>query len=457
MAGATTLASSAITDAKDQLQEARVSGDERKVEYRLPLSREDTTKVMLWIATEITHAHTPYCYKDRYPNPASQPMTCKPGSQQETLGLCSKDCAAGEKGIAGSCYRNCPAGFADNGLYCGKPQPYGRGGGYAVWDKALCERDNPQGCEQVAALFYPKCRPGFQAAGSNVCSPACPAGWEDIGVSCKKASTARPIVPVSECPAGTEKDATGALCYPTCKSGFSVVGPVCWQKCSDTRVPLECGVGCANNRTTCAEVTANMVLAPINMVLQVATLGMEGFGRSIAKQVADRAEFIARANNIPLAQAKEIANKALRLQAMGPAFQQILENLEKAEVALTIGSTSKDVALLAKSIHEGLEAYADAYNLSFSAATSGDIDRKIDEVFGGRLGLGTRTIKREWAKYHLVTTLQAEKWALTSKIVLNSASAVDFLGLQAVVAAFAQPPCVQANSNPFPNVRVLYR
>lgn len=448
---------SQITDAKDQLEEARVMGDETKVEYRPPLSKEDMTKVMVWIATEMAQAKIPYCYRDRYPNPASQPMTCKSGYRQETLGLCSRDCGPDEKGIATFCYKSCPSGYIDNGLYCGKPEPYGRGGGYAIWDKAICEKENPQGCEQVGAIHYPKCKPNFRAVGSNICSPDCPEGWEDIGVSCKKPSTARATVPVSECPAGMQKDPTGFLCYPVCKSDFSVVGPVCWQKCSNPRTPLECGVGCANNPTTCAEVTANMVLAPINMALQVATLGMEGFGRSIAKQVAEKAQLISKAHNIPLATASKIANRATRLQAMGPAYKQILDNLTKLETALTVVTTSKDVALLTAAIVEDMESYADNYNLSFGESTSWEINRKIDEVFGGPLGLGARTVKREWAKYHLMTTLQSEDWALTSKIMLNTASAVDVFGIQAVAAAFAHPPCVQPNSNPFPAVTVLYK
>jgi len=33
----------------------------------------------------------------------------------------------------------------------------------------------------------------------------------------------------SDCPAGTVKDPTGLLCYPPCKAGYDMVGPVCWQ------------------------------------------------------------------------------------------------------------------------------------------------------------------------------------------------------------------------------------
>jgi hypothetical protein len=97
---------------------------------------------------------------------------------------------------------SCPSGFRDDGLYCAKPAAYGRGAGYAwkLGDKAFdssgqwarCKGDNPQGCEQPAGgitLVYPKCKTNFYAFGTNICSPNCPAGMTDIGVSCAKAAT----------------------------------------------------------------------------------------------------------------------------------------------------------------------------------------------------------------------------------------------------------------------------
>lgn len=35
-------------------------------------------------------------------------------------------------------------------------------------------------------MFYPKCKPGFHSFGCCICTPDCPDGWTDIGVSCKK-------------------------------------------------------------------------------------------------------------------------------------------------------------------------------------------------------------------------------------------------------------------------------
>jgi len=96
------------------------------------------------------------------------------------------------------CEEYCPEGFRDDGLYCAKPSAYGRGVGYpwefgdemnldAAWKR--CQKDHPEGCEQWGLIIYPKCKPGFHNVGCCICSPDCPAGWTDIGVSCEKPGT----------------------------------------------------------------------------------------------------------------------------------------------------------------------------------------------------------------------------------------------------------------------------
>lgn len=90
----------------------------------------------------------------------------------------------------------CPGGFRDDGAYCYKPAPYGRGAGYpwhfgdpfnASGMFARCERDWGRGnCEEYGLIVYPKCRAGFHNVGANICSPDCPAGMTDIGISCQK-------------------------------------------------------------------------------------------------------------------------------------------------------------------------------------------------------------------------------------------------------------------------------
>ncbi|KAL4502130.1 hypothetical protein ABPG72_000365 [Tetrahymena utriculariae] len=101
------------------------------------------------------------------------------------------------------CVQDCPSGFADQGFECAKPSSYGRGAGYP-WefgdDLSLneatkrCEHDNPQlGCEQWGLVIYPKCQPNFHNFDCCICSPNCPAGMTDIGVSCQKETYGRGV------------------------------------------------------------------------------------------------------------------------------------------------------------------------------------------------------------------------------------------------------------------------
>jgi hypothetical protein len=115
-----------------------------------------------------------------------------PKGYEKSGALCYPECKAGYKGAGPVCWESCPGGFRDDGAFCAKPAPYGRGAGYALWDKGKCEREHGQ-CEQHGLLHYPKCRTGFHPAGCCICSPNCPAGMTDIGVSCAKRSYGRGV------------------------------------------------------------------------------------------------------------------------------------------------------------------------------------------------------------------------------------------------------------------------
>lgn len=111
--------------------------------------------------------------------------TC-PAGMENDAGLCFAKCKPGYHGLGSMCHKDCPPGFRDDGLYCAKPGSYGRGAGYPLGDGGKCRREHPQGCEQDGLLIYPKCKANFHAVGCCVCSPNCPAGMNDIGVSCEK-------------------------------------------------------------------------------------------------------------------------------------------------------------------------------------------------------------------------------------------------------------------------------
>jgi len=203
-----------------------------------------------------------------------------------------------------------------------------------IWDQAKCEKDHPDvGCEKKGALWYPKCKPGFEMTTVNFCqTKGCPAGWEDIGVSCKMPSKGRgvgvarnvcaPNVPDLDaglcyegCPDGyngagpvcwTEKATSkprgagvipdqcppshpnfdAGLCYSDCPNPqYAGIGPVCWGGCGD-RYPEQCGVGCATTKVSCGLVTTEMVVAPLEMIASIASLG----GYSLADKAKDSAQ-----------------------------------------------------------------------------------------------------------------------------------------------------------------------
>ncbi len=171
-----------------------------------------------------------------YGRGAGKPMGCAAGEELDGA-LCYPRCRDGFGGAGPVCWQRCPGNFTDTGGHCLKPQAYGRGGGYP-WqlgdplnDNGMiqrCEAANGAGnCEKNGLIFYPKCKPGFAAVGCCVCSPECPAGTTDIGVSCQKQSYGRTAGRVlNTCAAGLDADA--GLCYPKCKEGFTGVGPMCW-------------------------------------------------------------------------------------------------------------------------------------------------------------------------------------------------------------------------------------
>ncbi|MGA7304248.1 MAG: hypothetical protein WBW88_05215 [Rhodothermales bacterium] len=180
-------------------------------------------------------------------------MTCAPGQEQDG-GLCYQQCQSGYHGIATICYQwDCPSGFRDDGLYCAKPGPYSREGfAWQIGDPPLPNYSGPIGrceakygggnCEQWGALIYPKCKANYHADGCCVCSPDCPGGWQDIGVSCKKPSYDRGVgTALNSCPA--EHEQIGALCYPLCKEGFT--GSLDWC------IKNDCPEGYRNDPLTC--------------------------------------------------------------------------------------------------------------------------------------------------------------------------------------------------------------
>lgn len=236
------------------------------------------------------------CWRDSYGRGVGTvPGNCDMHQDKSGL-LCYPKCKSGYTGLAFVCWQDCPKGFRDDGAFCAKPAPYGRGVGFP-WkfgDKAFsldaararCAKKHGRGnCEKSGQIIYPKCKPGYKNVGCCVCSPICPSGMgTDIGVSCtKKSYTRRTILP--SCPPGMDADA--GLCYKKCKPGYRGVGPVCWGTCPKDK-PVDCGAACAKSSGDCALAVTDQVVSVTDIVSTIALSVVTGGAGGAAKQVATK-------------------------------------------------------------------------------------------------------------------------------------------------------------------------
>eukprot|EP00993_Chasmostoma_nieuportense_P001354 NODE_2243_length_1238_cov_281.019802_g2132_i0.p1 GENE.NODE_2243_length_1238_cov_281.019802_g2132_i0~~NODE_2243_length_1238_cov_281.019802_g2132_i0.p1 ORF type:complete len:395 (+),score=63.49 NODE_2243_length_1238_cov_281.019802_g2132_i0:56-1186(+) len=181
------------------------------------------------------------------------PTKCGGTHPNKSGWLCYRDCPADYVGNGPVCWKTCPSDFRTDPFHCGKPAAYGRGAGYALWHWDRCNKQNTQGCESWGLMYYPKCKAGYRPIGCCICSPICPEGYTDIGVSCVRPSHNRGVgIPMS-C-GDLEQDA--GLCYGKCEAGMNGIGPVCWAQCPHEWIT--CGSGCAKSNTDCMSALRRM-------------------------------------------------------------------------------------------------------------------------------------------------------------------------------------------------------
>jgi len=200
------------------------------------------------------------CWIESYGRGVGKPVTTCPNGLENDASLCYTPCRSGFSGAGPVCWESCPAGFKDTGADCLKPSSYGRGTGYAANHQSKCQQENPQGCEKNGAFWYPKCAANFHNVECCVCSPNCPSGMLDIGVSCQKQSYGRGVGKPLVCTA--DQDENAGLCYKQCKAGYSGDGPICWGSCPSGM--YQCGALCVPAGIDCT----NDMLEIANEVMQ---------------------------------------------------------------------------------------------------------------------------------------------------------------------------------------------
>lgn len=289
-----------------------------------------------------------YCWKDSYGRGVGTiPTDCSYSQEKQGL-LCYPKCAAGFTGVGPVCWQTCPAGFTDDGAFCRKPAAYGRGGGYP-WQfqdgfsnggmLARCQAAEGVGCEMWGAIAYPTCKAGFANFGSNICSPVCPEGMTDIGISCAKRTATRATI-AAQCGGGQVYD-TG-LCYNSCKGGYNGVGPVCWGTCPADK-PFACGAGCATNEAACAQATSDQVLSVVSAVASIAASAFTGGAGGAAIQGATNGAKVGvntAAKTLTKSVTKATVKETLRAQALKQGKSIAESTLETWGTALATYDTN---------------------------------------------------------------------------------------------------------------------
>lgn len=140
----------------------------------------------------------------------SIPNACS-GGKTDYAALCYNVPAGWEVTAPGFIGKKCPAGWRDDGTTCWQDlDSYGRGSGYALWHEDKCRAENNGSCEQNGAMWYPTCRPEYDAAGCCICSRA-------PKTISKEVQSQIGTLP-DGCPDG--RQLIGRLCYPGCSAGY---------------------------------------------------------------------------------------------------------------------------------------------------------------------------------------------------------------------------------------------
>lgn len=320
-------------------------------------------------------AEAEFCWKDSYGRGVGTvPTSCAPGQEMRGL-LCYDNCPAGMQRAAATidCHSVCPPGYRDDGLFCRRAE-YGRGAGYA-WEIrdgfssagmiSRCESDgNGKGtCEMSAAIAYPKCRPGYSAAGCCICRPTEP-NCEQLGLggrvdlSCAKKIQIGSAPKLGICPGGSSnlpgsaQEMDAGLCYGGCEPGYTGVGPVCWKAPPSGWV--HCGMGAATTDKKCGEIIFGQVTSVGKLALTVATMGSSMVGNAGGSAPGN-------------------ASKLVQLKELYAQLQDKYEKAKKASSALAAAEKTVEASLTVKSGYT-------AINTALNVATAEDLARVAAQI-----------------------------------------------------------------------------
>jgi hypothetical protein len=307
-----------------------------------------------------------------------------------------------------------------------------------------CEADHGSGnCEKSGLIYYPKCQAGYYAFGCCICRPdftSCTAmGYATnarFDLSCGKDIIFGDPTPL-QCRPDQEQD--GALCYPFCSSGFDGIGPVCWQICGGSQV--DCGAGCADSVASCAFATIDMVLSPLIVAVNIATLGVGSpvtgaidAGVDTVMVGGKSIQYTSRVGKYMLK-----AVDAMQTILSGGTGLTYLQRVKR----VNIGGKLKYFKWVHFPSQIGFKMYASVkiaenyFAAQFIEMTSAGIAAEIDSKLRPT---DAHYVKARWAQIQLAEMAENRAWSI-SNIVLTFVGMVDISGVTDLVNAYAKPIC----------------
>lgn len=380
------------------------------------LSDSDKAAVLAWIARETAAAKSPYCYRPTYGRGAGT-IPSEAGSDRIKIGALSySQCPVNTKRVGFDCHSICPNDMRDDGLFC-RISEYGRGAGYVK--RSICERNagnwGTSECDKYGLLFYPKCRSGYSAFGSNICRPNQPdcnalglGGRFDL--SCAKrvfVGDPKPLV------CSSEKENDAGLCYPTCRNEWTGEGPVCWQNCAPGT--FTCFAGCAKDARACTQYVSGTYKATQALAVNSALLYMS------------------------------LGTSKGRLTDTEQALEFALDSIQTYQAQYEVGRNMEGYA---KSVNTRLSTFTSAFESQMEEVTSKYVVDSLHSKFGEQ---GFVWIAKEYAKSQLQVVMSTRK--IAEKTILSLAPVIDPIGVIDVVEAFKYPICDR--DMPFPSVTIL--
>ncbi len=182
--------------------------------------------------------------------------TCHRWWPPKSISLDNATCPSDRFKRNGRCYVNCREGYTNNGEFCG------RGAHSLSMNSMIC----PQGYFQGAdARCHQNCENGYTNTGEHCIAKI---------VTIERANYYNGAGEPMKCREGLIHNKAG-LCFEPCPPGYiadSDADPVCWQPCRGYQ-STPCGAGCADNISSCAQETFNMVDAVVQVALNIISLG----------------------------------------------------------------------------------------------------------------------------------------------------------------------------------------